>query len=166
MMRNVEFAVVMQRLSFRHETHFAKPKTWQHISDSALVIGADTVAWCDGQILGKPCDIQHAAAILRLLSGRKHDVYTGVCVWSVKLGKAVVESVRTELEMLAISDAMLQEHLESMRWEGKAGAFGFQDGNDWVKIVGQGSGSNVVGLPMERLAEMLENFDAIADSIN
>ncbi|WP_145422361.1 Maf family protein [Planctomycetes bacterium K23_9] len=133
--------------------------------ESALVIGADTVAWCNGQILGKPRDVDHAESILRMLSGRSHDVYTGICVWSVKLGKVVVEAVRTELQMLAISDAMLEEHLDSMRWEGKAGAFGFQDGNDWLKITGDGSASNVVGLPMERLKEILEKFDSIADPL-
>ncbi|MGB7342935.1 MAG: Maf family protein [Pirellulaceae bacterium] len=144
---------------------FRKAKDVVSRYDKALVIGADTVAWCDGQILGKPRDVDHAESILRMLSGRQHDVYTGICLWSVKLGKGVVDAVRTRLQMLAISEAMLCEHLESGQWEGKAGAFGFQDGNDWLKIVDGGSESNVVGLPMERLAEILEKFDSVADCI-
>ncbi len=67
--------------------------------------------------------------------------------------------------MSELSPSMLDEYIESMLWEGKAGAFGYQDGNDWLRIVGGGSQSNVVGLPMERLAELLEKFDQLAETI-
>ena len=133
--------------------------------DSGLVLAADTVASCVGQILGKPRDQRHAEQILRLLSGRRHDVYTGVCLWSAKQKKCLVDVVRTELEMLPLSEKMLQEYLDSMKWEGKAGAFGYQDGNDWL-LVRSGSESNVVGLPMERLVELLENFHSTAETVN
>ena len=52
-----------------------------------------------------------------------------------------------------------------MKWEGKAGAFGYQDGHDWLSVR-SGSESNVVGLPMERLAELLENFNSTAETVN
>ncbi|TWT79322.1 Maf-like protein YhdE [Planctomycetes bacterium CA13] len=133
---------------------------------TGLVIGADTVASVYGQILGKPTDQQHAESMLRRLSGRRHDVYTGVCVWSVATNRCVVEVVRTELKMKPLTDSMLANYLESMMWEGKAGAFGFQDGNDWLEIVDSGSESNVVGLPMERLAEIFADFDTLAKAIN
>jgi septum formation protein len=131
-----------------------------------LILAADTVAACFGQILGKPRDQEHAESILRTLSGRRHDVYTGLCVWSVQQQKCVVSVVRTELEMLPLSESMLQQYLDSMLWEGKAGAFGYQDGNDWVRILNDGSASNVVGLPMEELAELLENFDQKAETVS
>jgi septum formation protein len=134
--------------------------------ESGLVLAADTVASCLGQILGKPRDQQHAEVILRTLSGRRHDVYTGVCLWSVIQRKCLVDVVRTELEMAALSEAMLEDYLDSMLWEGKAGAFGYQDGNDWLRVLGDGSESNVVGLPMERLAELLEKFDQTAETLN
>ncbi len=133
--------------------------------DSGLVLAADTVASCLGQILGKPRDQRHAEQILRLLSGRRHDVYTGVCLWSAQNKKCAVEVVRTELEMSPLTEKMLQHYLDSMKWEGKAGAFGYQDGNDWLRVR-SGSESNVVGLPMERLAELLENFNSIAETVN
>ena len=133
--------------------------------DRGFIVAADTVASCLGQILGKPRDQQHAEAILRTLSGRRHDVYTGMCLWSVQRQKCLVEVVRTELEMQSLSETMLEEYLESMLWEGKAGAFGYQDGNDWLRVIGEGSESNVVGLPMERLAELLENFDSKAETV-
>lgn len=131
-----------------------------------LILAADTVASCLGQILGKPRDVEHAESMLRMLSGRKHDVYTGVCLWSAKHRRCLVEVVRTELEMSVLSEEMLETYLDSMLWEGKAGAFGYQDGNDWLKVINGGSESNVVGLPMERLAELLENFTSIAETVN
>lgn len=133
---------------------------------SGLVLAADTVANCNGQILGKPRDREHAEAILRRLSGRRHHVFTGVCLRSVRQGRCLVEVVGTELEMLALDEAMLEEYLDSMLWEGKAGAFGYQDGNDWLTVVDGGSESNIVGLPMERLAELLENFDSDAEIVS
>ncbi|MFK8113996.1 MAG: nucleoside triphosphate pyrophosphatase [Rubripirellula sp.] len=137
--------------------------------EEGLIIAADTVASCVGQILGKPRDQDHAEQTLRLLSGRVHDVYTGICVWSVKHQKCVLDVVRTELKMEVLSDAMLDKYLDSMLWEGKAGAFGYQDGNDWLKLLPNqpptSSESNVVGLPMERLAELLENFASLAETV-
>lgn len=133
--------------------------------DRGFIIAADTVASCVGQILGKPRDQAHAESILRTLSGRRHDVYTGICLWSVEQQKCLVDVVRTELEMAPLSEEMLAEYLESMLWEGKAGAFGYQDGNDWLKVLNDGSESNVVGLPMERLAELLEQFVQTAETI-
>ena len=134
-------------------------------NDRGLVLAADTVASCLGQILGKPRDHDHAEAILRTLSGRRHDVYTGVCLWSIRDQKCVVDVVRTELQMLPLNESMLAEYLDSMLWEGKAGAFGYQDGNDWLTVLEDGSESNVVGLPMERLAELLENFEQTAETV-
>ena len=134
--------------------------------ECGLILAADTVASCLGQILGKPRDVDHAESMLRMLSGRKHDVYTGVCLWSVQQNQCLVEVVRTELEMSPLSEEMLESYLDSMLWEGKAGAFGYQDGNDWLQVLGDGSESNVVGLPMERLAELLENFAEKAETVN
>ncbi|WP_419581609.1 Maf family protein [Stieleria magnilauensis] len=132
----------------------------------AMILAADTVASCGGQILGKPHNEEHAAEMLRTLSGRRHDVYTGVCLWSTGESRCIVDVVRTELQMQSLSETMIREYLDTLLWEGKAGAFGFQDGNDWIEIVGGGSESNVVGLPMERLKELLENFHSVAETID
>ncbi len=132
-------------------------------TERGLVLAADTVASCVGQILGKPRDQEHAESILRILSGRKHDVYTGICLLSIEKGKCIVDVVRTELKMQPLSESMLSEYFDSLGWDGKAGAFGYQDGNDWLSVIGGGSESNVVGLPMERLAELMEQFDQRAE---
>ncbi|KAA1258814.1 Maf-like protein YhdE [Rubripirellula obstinata] len=153
-------AAMVRRFAYRKAADVAKK------FDRGLIVAADTVASCSGQILGKPRDRDHAQAMLQTLSGRQHDVFTGICVWSVTQAKCVVDVVGTELMMDELSDEMLSGYLDTSLWEGKAGSFGYQDGNDWIQILNQGSESNVVGLPMERFAELLENFDSLAETIN
>jgi len=119
-----------------------------------LVLGCDTVVECDGRILGKPADRRHAREILETLSGREHRVYTGLCLWPVPDGEPEAEAAVTTLRMDRLAPERLDEYLAGDQWAGKAGAFGYQDGLDWVHIL-EGSPSNVVGLPMELLAEML-----------
>lgn len=133
--------------------------------EHGMVLGADTVAECMGQILGKPADREHAESMIRLLSGRPHSVYTGVCLWSRPRNQMVIDVVRTTLRMRDLGEDELVAHLDSGKWEGKAGAFGFQDGNDWLEIE-SGSGSNVVGLPIERLGELLKDFDKLASFVD
>ena len=125
--------------------------------DQGLILGCDTVAECEGQILGKPTDARHAGQMLQLLSGRRHRVYSGVCLWSRPDDRAIVRVCETTLMMDSLTSSQLDEYLASGGWEGKAGAFGYQDRLGWVQIV-EGSESNVVGLPMELFAEMLQEM--------
>ncbi len=123
-----------------------------------LVLGCDTVAQCDGQILGKPENDLHARKMLQTLSGRRHRVFSGLCLWRVPSKEPLVRVDITTLRMDPLSPGQLDEYLESGGWEGKAGAFGYQDRLGWVHVV-EGSESNVVGLPMELLAQMLAEID-------
>ncbi len=138
-------------------------------SAAPIVLAADTVAECDGFILGKPHDEAMARAMLTQLSGREHRVLTGVCLWPLGLplpsgegrgeGQSHIRVAITKLRMDQLTDEQLDEYLASGQWEGKAGAFGYQDRLGWVHIV-EGSESNVVGLPLELLAEMLAELGA------
>jgi septum formation protein len=135
-----------------------------------VILAADTIAECDGFILGKPRDEADARRMLQQLSGREHRVLTGLCLWPIHQSQGaltpgsppnervdsspLIRVAVTKLKMDPLSDHQLDEYLSSGAWEGKAGAFGYQDRLDWVHIV-EGSESNVVGLPMELLAEML-----------
>jgi len=128
-------------------------------SRDVVLLAADTVAECQGQILGKPTDEDHARAMLDLMRGREHRVITGFCICNIPLEGtpkqgATIEHVATSLKMDAISDAQIDEYLASGGWQGKAGGFGYQDRLGWIHIR-QGSESNVVGLPMERITELL-----------
>ena len=125
-----------------------------------VLLAADTVAECDGRILGKPADIQEARDMLSWLSGREHQVLTGICLISLidPIGAATpeptVEVETTRLRMSPLEEDWLEPFLASGDWQGKAGAFGYQDGLEFVRIV-HGSESNVVGLPMERVTPLL-----------
>lgn len=125
---------------------------------AGLLVACDTVAEWAGQALGKPADEDHARRMLHTLRGRTHRVYSGLCVWDLS-SSPEVHVAKTTLEMDALEDGEIEEYLATGGWEGKAGAFGYQDRLGWVKII-EGSESNVVGLPMELLKEMLASIDA------
>lgn len=132
--------------------------------DDGLVLAADTVAECRGEILGKPRDREHAEAMLRLMSGQRHRVLTGVCLWLCGDNRRSVHLEQTVLRMDALTDEQLEQYLDSDGWVGKAGAFGYQDGLDWVHIE-QGLASNVVGLPVERLPGWIQSLLDSAGSV-
>jgi septum formation protein len=119
-----------------------------------ILVGCDTVAECSGQILGKPTDRRHARRMLELLRGQLHRVYSGLCLWELPGDRVRVRVARTTLEMERLDDDQIESYLDSGLWQGKAGAFGWQDRPGWLRIA-EGSESNVVGLPLELLAEML-----------
>lgn len=124
---------------------------------SGTLVAADTVAECAGQILGKPAGRADARRMLELLAGREHRVYSGLCVWPLPDGRPETRVAVTTLRMERLSPEQLEEYLDGGQWRGKAGAFGYQDRHGWLHIV-EGSESNVVGLPLELLAEMLGKF--------
>ena len=126
---------------------------------SGLVLACDTVAECEGVILGKPADTDHARQMLQRLSGTEHRVLSGLCLWQAPDGQPHLRVAVTSLRMDTLSDDQLEEYLAGGGWKGKAGAFGYQDRLGWVHVV-QGSESNVVGLPLELLAEMLADLQS------
>ncbi|XZE46713.1 nucleoside triphosphate pyrophosphatase [Pirellulaceae bacterium SH467] len=125
--------------------------------DRGLVVGCDTVAECVGIVLGKPENREHAREMLRRLRGREHSVYSGLCLWDKETANRIVRVDVSKLWMDAIDDSELEAYLDTDQWVGKAGAFGFQDGPDWIHLR-TGSPTNVVGLPMELLADSLNRM--------
>ena len=125
-------------------------------SDPLIVIGSDTVVLCDDKILGKPHSRDEAAAMLRLLSGRTHEVLTGVCLRSA--AKTVRFTSRTEVEFYPLSETQIANYIESGEPMDKAGAYGIQgDGALLVKGI-CGDYYTVMGFPVARIARELEAF--------
>lgn len=124
------------------------------VQGSAVIVACDTVADIMGRVLGKPEDRRHAEEMLRLLSGRRHSVYSGLCVLRVPGGEPRVRVDKSELLMSPLSQGQIQAYLDSEAWLGKSGAFGYQDGHPWLQLV-SGTADNVVGLPMGLLSRML-----------
>ena len=123
-----------------------------------IVLAADTVVDLDGKIIGQPASDDEARAMLRLLAGSRQAVVTGVVLVEVGTGRTSGAAERTYLEMSALSDQEIEAYVASGESRGKAGAYAIQESGDrFVRIV-SGSRTNVVGLPMERLAAMLRDF--------
>jgi septum formation protein len=125
---------------------------------SSLVLGADTLVSIEGEILGKPRDLEEAFSMLSRLSGRAHEVYSGVWLTERARSKSwgFVEVSRVRFRELAPKE--IRKYLSRIQPLDKAGAYAAQD--DRMKIIEsiEGSRTNVVGLPMEKLAEALECF--------
>lgn len=117
------------------------------------VLGADTIVAVDGEVLGKPIDIQDARAMLRKLSGSRHVVITGIALLGPE-GRRVLASCATWVTMRPMTDEELQAYLDSGEWEGKAGAYAIQETADRFVTNVEGSFSNVVGLPVEAVAAL------------
>ena len=139
------------------EGAFLKARAIAQSVDQGLVLAADTVAECRGEVLGKPTDRDHAQRMLQLMSGKTHRVLTGVCLWDCPSNRRVCFLEQTVLRMDELSSEQLDEILDSDNWVGKAGGFGYQDGLDWLHVE-SGLESNVVGLPVEKLAGWIEGF--------
>ena len=115
-----------------------------------LVIGADTVVYCDGEILGKPADSKDAERMLRLLSGKTHSVFTGVCL--LKDSENLIFAEETKVTFYPLSDKDITDYIASGEPFDKAGAYGIQGKGTLLVEKIDGDFFNVVGLPASRLA--------------
>ncbi|MGA2612955.1 MAG: Maf family protein [Spirochaetia bacterium] len=113
------------------------------------VLGVDTIVEVDGKVLGKPAGPEEARAMLGLLSGKTHKVYSGVAVLIDKAKPIDLEVVSTDVQFKTLTPAELAWYVECGEWSGAAGAYRIQERGaffvEWIR----GSYSNVVGLPLE-----------------
>ncbi|MFZ0796412.1 MAG: Maf family protein [Terriglobales bacterium] len=122
-----------------------------------LVLGADTVVVVDGEILGKPSDAADAARMLRRLSGREHQVITGVCL--VVGGQPSVASETTLVTVSEITDQDIADYVASGEPTDKAGGYAIQGiASRWIPRI-EGDYSNVVGLPVALVFRMLRELE-------
>ena len=128
------------------------------------VVAADTVVYVDGAILGKPKDREKALAMLRLLSGKEHRVLTGVSVRHLKKGKSECETVETAVRVKTLSQAEMDWYLRTEEPFDKAGGYGIQGIGSFMIESINGSYTNVVGLPLCELMQMLIRLGALSIS--
>lgn len=127
-----------------------------------FIIGADTVVVLDGTIMGKPRDEAEAWAMLSALSGRVHDVITGFTVFDRISGIHVSRSVCTEVTFRQLSPDEIRAYIATGCPMDKAGAYAIQGGAIHLVRSISGSYSNVIGLPMAELYEVLRTMQAVA----
>jgi septum formation protein len=145
---------------------YAAQLAWRKAAEVArrrgdgLILAADTICDVAGEILNKPEGRADAERMIRLQEGRDTEVISGVCLYRADrmewIGAVEISVVRFR----ELDDGEREEYLDSRRWEGKSGGYGVQDRDPFV-LVARGCFSTVVGLPMERLAELLEQYPAL-----
>jgi septum formation protein len=143
------------------EEVFARRQAAAGMADPAMVLGADTVVVSDGEVMGKPANPSDAERMLRLLSGRTHDVVTGVAVvWGSSLSPAVeVAAELTQVTMQTLSPEEVSRYIASGEPMDKAGAYAIQGyAGRWIPRI-SGCYFNVVGLPLALVASMLEGAE-------
>ena len=134
------------------------------IADDELIITADTVVIVGDEILGKPADEADALRMLRLLSGRTHQVTTGVCLMTTNMQRSF--DVTTDVTFKTLTDEEIMYYVNRYKPFDKAGAYGIQEWIGYIGVTGlHGSYYNVMGLPVQRIYTELQAFglSAIAD---
>lgn len=137
--------------------YIAKEKAAAYdIATDELVVTADTVVIVDNEILGKPVDEDEARKMLRKLSGRSHEVITGVCLTTCELQRSF--AVTSEVTFKKLSEEEIEYYVRNYHPLDKAGAYGIQE---WIGYIGvtslYGSYFNVMGMPVQRIYEELRN---------
>jgi septum formation protein len=127
-----------------------------HAAENFFIIGADTIVVVDDAILEKPRDAADARAMLRLLSGRRHEVITGLALLTPAGERCW--PVRTQVVFRALSDAEIEAYLATGEPFDKAGAYGIQGHAAHMVSELRGSYTNVVGLPLAEVAGALQAF--------
>jgi septum formation protein len=129
--------------------------------DSAVIIAADTIVVLGGEILGKPKDEEEAFEILSQLSGRVHRVFTGFCVLDASDGSEYSEAVESKVRFKHLSPEEIRGYIKTGEPMDKAGAYAVQGRGSYMIKEIQGSYTNVVGLPLCELVEVLARIGAI-----
>jgi septum formation protein len=129
----------------------------RYLNDNEILITADTTVKCRNKLFGKPENRQNAIEMLTRLSGRKHEVITGVCIKNLR--KKKVFSVSSHVFFAELTSEDIEYYVENYRPYDKAGAYGIQE---WIGYTGiekiEGSYHNVMGLPVARLWKELNNL--------
>lgn len=129
------------------------------LDDSEILVTADTLVFCNGEILGKPSGRENAIEILKKLSGNMHEVITGVTIRSNRLTKSFTSITKVYFRIL--TDEEIAYYIDEYSPYDKAGAYGVQEWIGYVAIEKiEGSFYNVMGLPVQRLYEELNDFIA------
>jgi len=124
----------------------------------AVVLGADTTVYLDGEAINKPADLDDARAILGRLSGRTHTVFTGVALRRGSDGLKVDQGASTEVDFKPFDASVIEDYLLRVNTLDKAGAYSVQDHAELILAGYRGSFSNIMGLPLETTKQILTRW--------
>lgn len=130
------------------------------VDENEIGITADTTVVCEGRVLNKAASYEEAVEMLEFLSGKQHEVYSGVCIKSAS--RNILFDEMTVVHFNRLNRRLIDHYIETCQPYDKAGAYGIQD---WIGLVAiskiEGSYANVLGLPTARLYEILQQWDKI-----
>ncbi|TKJ20247.1 MAG: septum formation protein Maf [Promethearchaeota archaeon Loki_b32] len=133
---------------------FAKNKLIKSELD-ALIVAADSLVILEGEIIGKAQTEEEAFKIIKKLTGRTHELITGIAITETNNPKIVIDSDTTFVQFLKLSDEEIIQYIKTDEWKGRAGAYSINDkASLFIKKI-NGSSSNVIGLPMHKLYKIL-----------
>ena len=133
-----------------------KAETVADLHPDAWVIGSDTVVSCDGVSLGKPVDHDDAFRMIRQLSGRSHEVYSAVCIVHRKREVDISFVEKSQVRFFELSDSQIRDYVEAFHPTEYAGGYPIQHVMGSIVAGFSGSYSNIVGLPVERLRDTMQ----------
>lgn len=128
----------------------------------AIVLGADTTVFLDGQALNKPRDGAEARAMLRRLSGRTHTVFTGIAVRQARDGLKIDEGVASDVTFKTLDEAAIDTYLAKVHTLDKAGGYAIQEEPELIIAGYRGSLTNIIGLPIEATKQILTRCGLLA----
>jgi septum formation protein len=137
---------------------YRKARTVAKKSPDSLVLGADTVVYCDSRLFGKPGDVEEACLMLQSLQGRTHHVVTAICLLHLREHRQRVCSEETAVTFRRLTPPKIRRYLSRVNPLDKAGGYAIQEEGEQIIEKIAGSYTNVVGLPMERLKFELEQW--------
>ncbi len=140
----------------------AKAHAIARTQPGAIVLGVDTVVAFEGEVLGKPANMDAAFAMVKRLNGQTHDVYSGVWLRHEQSGRERGFIEITRVHFRKLTDAQLRAYLARIGPLDKAGSYAAQEDRGELIDSIEGSFTNVIGLPMEALDEVLEEFSKVA----
>jgi len=143
-----------------HVLEFSRRKA-QNVAEkveNGIILGADTIVVLDGEILGKPKNESNALSFLKKLSGRMHRVYTGITLINKSTGKTISDYDLTKVKFNQLNEQEIRNYIATGEPMDKAGAYGIQAMGSFLVDHIEGSLDNVIGLPTEKLQEMLNRI--------
>ncbi len=139
---------------------YRKARAIAKCQPNALVLAADTLVHLDNRLFGKPANLAEARRMLKRLAGRTHEVVTGVCLMRLHPHACITFEVGTDVTFRKLTAQEIDRYLAAINPLDKAGAYAIQEFGDWIVERIEGSFTNVVGLPIERLQLELASWSA------
>ncbi len=130
-------------------------------NENDLVIGADTIVVLDDIILGKPKDKEDATSMIKKLSGKTHQVITGISLINLNVNKKIIDYVVSNVKFKDLSEEDIKDYIQTNESLDKAGAYGIQGYGAILVEEIQGDYFNIVGLPISRLSDLLKKHFSI-----